>query len=131
MKAVMLSNDHQLVEIISQAGIFEEGQLQLINDVSDHLEIISAIFSIRPGLIIVDDDLLKPDTARLLRSIKKVYSNVFIVFITSDPSIELGRQISQLGVQLYTYKPVDPAEVTQSLISIIRLRLKSNGSHYN
>ena len=127
----MLSNDYQLVNIVTRAGIFEEDQLQLINDITDPLEIMSAIISIRPGLIIVDDDMLKPDTARLLKSIKKVYVNIFIVFITSDSSIELGREISQLGVQFYAYKPLDETEVVQSLLSIMRLRLKGSGGHFN
>ncbi|TFH00970.1 MAG: response regulator transcription factor [Calditrichales bacterium] len=131
MNAVMLSNDYQLVNVVKKAGIFKEDQLRLINDITDPLEIMSAIISIRPGLIIVDDDMLKPDTARLLKSIKKVYVNIFIIFITSDSSIELGREISQLGVQFYAHKPLDAEEVVESLISIMRLRLKGNGTHFN
>ena len=60
----------------------------------------------KPGLLILDDDSLEPNTVDVLRSIKKLCKNTSIVFFTSNDSVELGRQISPLGLLYYGIKPI-------------------------
>ena len=51
----------------------------------------------------------------------KVNKKVAIIFVTSNDSIELGREISNLGVQFYGLKPLSDIELNDLLESIPKL----------
>ena len=70
----------------------------LVYDQSKYpLDIIEPVYKNNPLIIIVDDDYDYPGSFRLLKSIKHLRKNVAIIFMTSDISIELSREVSPLG----------------------------------
>ena len=126
MKTILLSNDHDLIHTINKSKIFSKDKFVLINDTRDSLDIMSTVCSENPTLLIADDDFLKPESAHILKSIKKVNKNIYIIFLSSDLSIELGREVSQLGIQYYALKPFGEEDLIDVVNFIGKLKNKEN-----
>jgi DNA-binding NtrC family response regulator len=129
MKTMLISDDINLIEIMKQVDAQLLDNCITFNGTKDPLDIVSFIYTKNPVLLIIDDDFLAPNTAHILRSIKKVRENIYIIFITSDPGIDLGREISQIGIHYYAYKPLSEEELVGSVKSITKLKAKKN--HFN
>jgi DNA-binding NarL/FixJ family response regulator len=87
---------------------------------------MSTVCSENPTLLIADDDFLKPESAHILKSIKKVNKSIYIIFLSSDLSIELGREVSQLGIQYYALKPFGVEDLIDVVNFIGKLKNKEN-----
>ena len=118
MKTVIISNDSQLINIIKNLKVIPENQLGIYSDNPDALEIMSHVCTQHPGTLIIDDDFTQPQSAHVLNAIRKVNKNVKIVFISSDTSVQLGREISTAGILYHAVKPVDKQEINELFNSI-------------
>ena len=118
MKTVIISNDNELINIIKSLNVIPENQLGIYSDNPDALEIMSHVCTEHPNTLIIDDDFTKPESAHVLNAIRKVNNKVKIVFISSDSSIELGREISPVGILYHAVKPVDKEEINDLFNSI-------------
>jgi len=120
MKVLVVSNDQELLQTWQSVLVRSSGINNLKAETSDVLDLMSMICSERPSLLIIDDDYIQPNTGHLLRSVRKVNQNLKIMFITSNTSIDLGREISPLGIYYYTYKPIDVREFVDSVSALMR-----------
>jgi response regulator of citrate/malate metabolism len=109
---------------VQKAVKAHKNELSLYTGSADPLDVMSAICSQNPSLILVDDDFLNPYSAHLLRSLRKINQQMDIIFTTSDTSINLGKEISQLGIHYYAIKPLEESDLTESLESVMNLIAK-------
>ncbi|HSD64144.1 MAG TPA: hypothetical protein VLB50_10110 [Ignavibacteriaceae bacterium] len=128
MKIVTISNDHSLIELINKTEVKGNHQLVVYNESNDLLDVVSFIYTTHASILIVDDDFLKPDSARLIENLRKLNLKLLIMFITSDPGIELGKKVSQLGIFFYGLKPISKNDLEDSIRSITKL--KTTITHY-
>jgi DNA-binding NarL/FixJ family response regulator len=126
MKTVLLSRDQELINTVTKANIFETSKFVLLNKSKDALDIMSAVCTENPSLLIADDDFLKPRSVHILKSIKKVNNHIYIIFLSSDLSIDLGREVSQLGIQYYALKPLGEKDLIEVVKFIGKLKDKDN-----
>ena len=119
MNIMIFSDDPKLLQMIQITEVKNSTRVSIMNDSQDPLDIMSAICSNNPSLVVIDDDFLKPHSAHVLRSVRKINSKVKIIFVTSDESVELGREISPLGIHYYGHKPLEEREIRDSIESII------------
>ncbi|OGU54297.1 MAG: hypothetical protein A2V66_13950 [Ignavibacteria bacterium RBG_13_36_8] len=127
MKILLISIDPILIDIVKTCAENTKMELLFFNDSTDPLDILSGVYSMHPAALIIDDDYLNPNTSAILKSIKKVNQKVAIIFVTSNDSIELGREISNLGIQFYTLKPIAENELKDLFESIPKLVNKHLG----
>ncbi len=118
MQILLITEDSLLLSSISDLNITELGEIKLHERSYDPLEVISSVHSISPTLLILDDDILKPNSAKILKSIKQISKNVEIIFLTSDNSVDLGREISPIGVYFYGIKPISKDEILNLIKSV-------------
>ncbi len=118
MQILLITEDSLLLSSISDLNITELGEIKLHERPYDPLEVISSVHSISPTLLILDDDILKPNSAKILKSIKQISKNVEIIFLTSDNSVDLGREISPIGVYFYGIKPISKDEILNLIKSV-------------
>ena len=118
MQILILSKDPDLIDTPLCSEDIEDCNIKVFNDSRDPLDIMSTT------ILIIDDDFLKPDTSHILSSIKKIMDQLGVIFVTSDSKIELGREISQLGVYYYAVKPLEKDAIIDALKSIIKLKSK-------
>lgn len=121
MKLLLISIDPILVNVVTDIARKSNFEIMSMKENVDPLEILSTVCSMGPHAIIFDDDYLESRTMAILKSIKKVNKKVAIIFVTSNDSIELGREISNLGVQFYGLKPLSDDELNDLLASIPNL----------
>lgn len=124
MQILIVSEDKTLLHLLEDSTISEFGETTVFNSSNDPLEVISAVHSSSPTLLILDDDMLKPNSSKILKSIKQMTKNEFVIFFTSDNSLELGREISPIGVYYYGIKPISK-EAVLNLIKSVNSRNKS------
>jgi DNA-binding NarL/FixJ family response regulator len=126
MKIMLITHDQQISRMFESEEINFIDKLTILKDNSDPLEIMSSVCEDNPSILILDDDFVNPHSGQILRSIKKVNPNINIIFITSDTSIELGREISPLGIQFYAHKPIKDTELLASIESISRMKMQKH-----
>lgn len=118
MQILAISEDHSLLNSLTNLNISELGEIKLYNKSYDPLEVISSVHALSPTLLFFDDDILKPNSAKILKSIKQISKKVEIIFLTSDNSVELGRTISPMGVYFYGIKPISKREILNLIKSV-------------
>jgi len=124
MQILVISNDVELINTVSCPLDVEDCITKIYNNSRDPLDIMSTVCLANPTILVIDDDFLKPQTSHILASIKKIMQKVAIIFVTSNTKIELGREISQLGVYFYALKPLENDAMIDALRSIINLKSK-------
>lgn len=118
MQIQLITEDSFLLNSLNDTSILEYGEIVIFNNSYEPLEVISSVHSISPSLLIIDDDILKPNSAKILKSIKQISKNVNIIFLTSDNSLDLGREISPIGVYFYGIKPISQQEIINLIKSV-------------
>ena len=124
MEILLVSQDKHILDIPSDKISENVGHFKIYDQVKDPLEIISTVHSYCPTILILDDDMIKPNSSRILRSIRQITQNKVVIFLTSDNSIDLGREISPLGVYYYGIKPVSK-ETILDIIKSVKLKNQS------
>ena len=122
MKILLISKDKDLINICLFSNQPWCEDIIIYNNSFDPLEVLSHSLQINPAILIVDDDFLKPETEHILRSIKNIKKEILTVFVTSDNSMQLGRKISRLGIQLYAIKPLTDKIMIESIQSLIQVK---------
>ena len=124
MNVLIVANDNKLLRIFRSDLASQFGMISVYSESNDPLDLMSTVCSENPNLLILDDDFLQPNSAHLLNSVRKVNKNIDVIFITSNPSIELGREISQLGIYYYAHKPINPDEIKDSIKALTKSKLQ-------
>lgn len=122
MNMIIISQDEDLLQMAERMAEENTLSCQVVNHSTDPLDIMAAVCSHKPGVLILDDDFLAPNSAHTLTSIRKVNPNTEIIFVTSDPGIGLGRAVSQLGIHYYGFKPLEVSEIEDAVQSLINLK---------
>ena len=117
MKVVLVSEDAQ-IQNTTVDNIDNKYDLTQYSGSAEPLDVMTRVCNSYPHMIIIDDDFLTPNSARILHSIKSILPEVKFIFLTSSSSIELGRAISPLGIHFYGIKPIAEIELIQVLQSI-------------
>ena len=124
MKIILISNDTEVIAVIQGIDILLHEQLIVFNStLTDSCEILSEIISNNPSLIIFDNDYLEEDTVKILKSLRKIDSKVAIILVTSELSIELGRELSQLSIHYKALKPISSSSIEASIKSLKKLTI--------
>jgi DNA-binding NarL/FixJ family response regulator len=121
MKVMFVSTDTKLIEMFIEAHLIPGEQVTIYNESEEPLDVMSSVCSSQPSVLIIDDDFIKPNSAQILRSIRRVNPNVKVVFITSDTGIDLGREIMPLGIHYYGIKPLNDQDLAESIKSLITI----------
>ena len=123
MKILLISGDSHLIDQIFKTEVVSSENIVVFNESNDPLDVMSFVIHDHPSLMIVDDDFLRPISGRIISSIKNVLPKVSTIFITSDESYELGREISPLGLQYYAIKPVDVNDLKDVISSLTKVKI--------
>jgi DNA-binding NarL/FixJ family response regulator len=121
MKVMFVSRDHELIERFKNTRLLAEEQLNIFNESSEPLDVMSSVCSNQPAILILDDDFVQPNSVKILKSIRQVHQNIKIIFVTSDTSIDLGREITPMGIHYYGIKPLDNTDLTELIKSVVAI----------
>ncbi len=120
MKMLFITVDAKIIEMGHSFSHTNSKHITIYNSNKNPLDIVNFIYESKPSVLLIDDDFINPNSATLIGTLNKVRENLKIIFLTSDSSIELGKEISQLVIQYYAIKPLDEAEFEELLVSILK-----------
>jgi len=106
MKVLLISNDNSLQTMFNNYNNGQNITKNFISKITAPFDVLVEFYSIKPSVLIIDDDLLKPHTEKIIETIRKFDKEEIILFITSNTSFELGKKITPLGIYYYCIKPV-------------------------
>jgi len=119
MQILVISKDSFLFNSLSDLNGSASYNIILYENSKEPLEVISSVHAISPQLLILDDDMLKPNSAKIIRSIKQISKNVTIIFLTTNDCLDLGRDVSPSGIYYYGIKPLTKNEILDLINSAI------------
>lgn len=120
MKILMLSKDKKLYNELMQYQTKISLPIELYSKSNNPVDIMSEVFASPPNILLLDDDFVQPETTHLLKSIRKVKGKLNIIFLTSNDSVEFGKEVIYSTVQYYAIKPISGFELTQSINSFLK-----------
>ena len=121
MKIQAISQEKNLVDELMKFQTIGNETVELYSGVNNSLDILSFVISGNASLVILDDDFTSPHSVHLLESVRKVKKEQKVIFLTSDDGLNLGKDISSLGVQYYAIKPISGEELVDSVKSILKI----------
>jgi DNA-binding NtrC family response regulator len=121
MRILVLSDDPETIRQIDANTLKEDHDVLFFRDDKNPLQVMSFVCSNHPKALIVDDDYLKPNSVEVLKAIKKVHPGLAVIFVSSQVSVDLGREISQLGIHYFAQKPLQDNELKDSIQSLIKI----------
>lgn len=121
MKIQAISQEKKLVDELMKFQSKERETVELYSGANNSLDILSFVVSGNASLVILDDDFTRPHSVHLLESVRKIKKEQKIIFLTSDDGINLGKDITCLGVQYYAIKPISGKELVDSVKSILKI----------
>ena len=113
-----VTSDQQVISTLSQENLPNNWNFSLVMEKVEPVDLLVKIHAFNPIAIIIDDTLFAPKTNSLLLSIREIQNSIQIIFITDNDSIELGREISQLGIHKYFIKPFSMMHLLESIKSL-------------
>ena len=128
IKILLISIDQIIKSFLENKYLNSKYQFTTFNSTIDPLDIMSQVCTVNPSILIMDDDFISPNSAKILSSIKKVNPKLLVIFITSNTSLELGRNINSIGVKHYLMKPISEIEFKEYLNSLFKE--KENINYY-
>ena len=120
MRTIMISKDPELLMLKDNASLISDEPIKVCDESNDPLDVMSTVCEQNPSILIIDDDFLHPETVHVLKSIRKVNKSIKIIFVTSNASIDLGKEISPLGIYYYAIKPLDTNELLDSFQAVVK-----------
>lgn len=117
---LFITVDAKIIEMGHSFSHTHSKHITIYNSNKNPLDIVNFIYESKPSVLLIDDDFINPNSATLIGTLNKVRENLKIIFLTSNSSIELGKEISQLVIQYYAIKPLDEAEFEELLVSILK-----------
>lgn len=122
MKILVLSHDDTIINSLAKKNI--PAELIFLKEGVQVWSIMEALTSKTISIAIVDDDLLQPDSEKIIKMTQRLKENIGIIFLTSDRGLDLGKKISQLGIDYYGIKPISEKDLCQALSSILETKAR-------
>ncbi len=123
MKIQIISDDIKLVDGLLQGQESVSIPITAYSGINNPLDIVDFIFAGNPSLLVLDDDFTRPQTVKIIKSIRSMKKSLKIVFLTSDNSLALGKAISGLVVQYYGIKPLADNELIVAIRALLKNRI--------
>jgi DNA-binding NarL/FixJ family response regulator len=117
---VLLADDHKII-LDGLRGLLEP-EFELIGRVEDGRALVSAAEKLRPDVIVVDISMPLLNGIEAVRQIKKVDSQVKVVFLTMHPDVTYAIRAFEVGASGYVLKHSASSELLTAIHEAIKGR---------
>jgi DNA-binding NtrC family response regulator len=91
---------------------------------SDALFFIEHLLSLHAEIAILDVDVLKKQTARMIQIIRLISPNLPVVLILSQENMAICLAVFSSGLGAYLIKPIIPENIRDLIISTLKINFK-------
>jgi DNA-binding NarL/FixJ family response regulator len=117
---VLLADDHKII-LDGLRGLLEP-EFELIGRVEDGRALVSAAEKLRPDVIVVDISMPLLNGIEAVRQIRKVDSQVKVVFLTMHPDVTYAIRAFEVGASGYVLKHSASSELLTAIHEAIKGR---------
>lgn len=118
--------DEGILNQMKQPRSLPDIQFDYYQGVKDKLDVFLFICTKKSELVLIDGDFLKDEAIALIRAIKIINNELSVIFVTSDNSLHLGRQVNELGIQYYAIKPLADGEIIQAVEALSNRHIRKS-----
>jgi two-component system response regulator (stage 0 sporulation protein F) len=124
-RKILIVDDQHWIKIMLQEVLTNSGFTAFV--ASNHTEALEIVKNKQPDIAILDVNLPGIDGLSLLSRLKKVKSNIKVVFISGSSDTDYVRRAMVEGALGFFFKPFDIFEFTTFLVQISTSGMASRG----
>lgn len=117
---IVLADDHVLVRQGIRKIIQEDGDLEVVAEAGDGLELLEILEKIHPNLVILDISMPRLRGLEAARRIKQLYPAIKVLILSMHRSKEYLRQALGAGVEGYLLKEDADTALFSAIQTILR-----------
>ncbi len=118
MNILTISDDHKVLDILKAIQSNSTFDFTAKSENLDELDVLTNIYSTKPNILIFDDDCFNGRSKKMISNIVETLKKLSIIFLTSNASVELGKEISPFGISYYGIKPIETKELEDTINSL-------------
>jgi len=118
MNILTISNDQKVLDTIKIIQSNSSFTFTTKSQNLDELDVLTKVFASKPNILIFDDDSFNGRSKKMIANIAKTLKKSSIIFLTSNTSVELGKEISPFGISYYGIKPIEAKELEDTINSL-------------
>lgn len=115
---ILLADDHRIVA--EGLRTLLEPEFELVDIVEDGRALLDAAAKLKPDVIIADISMPRLNGIEAVRQIKKVDTDVKVVFLTMHPDVTYAVSALEAGAMGYVLKHSAPSELTTAIRSALK-----------
>lgn len=124
---VLASRDRDLQGMVAECLIELGSQQPRLTTVSNIVDCVVAVRLLDPCLVLLDDGIHDAPGPTLVRDVRLTRSDVSLVYLASQHSLDLERQVRCEGVLFYIAHPQGDAVATSRLANVLKTLLSRTG----
>jgi len=125
MKILYVEDEAEAREALSK---YLKRHLGKIFTAVDGLDGFNVFKEQRPDLVIVDLYMPNMDGLEMIREIKKISPDVYVIITTAVDDVEIILKSVDIGINKYLLKPIDPVELVASINEYIAIAAQKQRS---
>ena len=123
---VLVTRDAGMDALVTSALANLGSQAPRLSSVASMTECVAAVQLLHPSVVLLDDAVADRPGAPLLQALQAVQPGVRVVYIASNHSLDLERELRRQGVLFYVARPVESETLEATLIAILTGLLRSS-----
>ncbi len=123
-KVLLVDDEPQAIDAMEGKIRWKDLHFQLVGSATNGVKALELVEKLQPDVVLTDIRMPYMDGLELTRRLNQEYSNIRIMLCTGFDEFEYAKEAVHLDVQEYILKPINAAELSESL-----LRLKDSLDH--
>lgn len=116
---VLLAEDHALVRAGFKSIIESEPEFEVVAEAEDGLECLELIRAKTPSVVLLDLSMPKLSGVNAITHIQKRYSDTKIIVLTAAESINVWREVLDMGIDGIAMKSISPKELVSGIKQVV------------
>jgi len=117
---VLLAEDHALVRAGFKSILEGEPDFEVIAEAEDGLECLELIRAKSPKVVLLDLSMPKLSGVNAITHIQKRYSETKVVVLTAAETINVWREVLEMGIDGIAMKSVSPKELVKGIHDVMK-----------
>lgn len=116
---VLLAEDHALVRAGFKSIIESDPGFEVVAEAEDGLECLELIRAKTPNVVLLDLSMPKLSGVNAITHIQKRYSDTKIIVLTAAESINVWREVLDMGIDGIAMKSISPKELVSGIKQVV------------
>ncbi len=117
---VLLAEDHALVRAGFKSILDAEADIDVIAEAEDGLECLELIRAKSPNVVLLDLSMPKLSGVNAITHIQKRYSDTKVIVLTAAETVNVWREVLEMGIDGIAMKSVSPKELVKGIHSVMQ-----------